>query len=270
MRIPKPSQPPARHKPPPISTKPERLSASEKKKLEKLGKRDGHHALPKQNEDGVWTSPLLQDEVNAYDEFCTFTWGELQKKHEGTYREIHHLCQEIHRTEESLDAQRKAAPPPPDLTARLNGEEKLSEPIVRTRRQREYEKQNAGYFSKLRQTEAALNQACRRLSELCSTTESAEKTTAMLCEQAVASTMKRVTVYWQGALKVHPMFDEIPPNPEVTLKSNAESDYFSQNRAIKDEAARILAHRHYIPSNAQNTNTRTEGYHVQKKRPSRR
>jgi DNA repair exonuclease SbcCD ATPase subunit len=216
-----------RAKPPPTSAAPEQLSATETRKLDKLGQRDGHHALPKQDETGSWISPLLQDEVNAYDAFCVFAWGELQEKHEQTHREISRLCQEIHRTEERLTAQRKAAPLPPDLSARLHGEENLSEQIIRNRRQREYEQQNAGYFSKLHQTETALDQARRQLSELHSAVQSAEKTTSMLCERAAGQATKRIIVYWQGALRTHPMYAAIPPVPEVVMQSNAEADYYN-------------------------------------------
>ena len=78
---------PAQKKPPPKTAKPEHLSVFEVKKLGKAGRLDGHHSLPKQGgEDGVWTSPLLRKEADAYDEYCTFVWGALQEKHEETHR----------------------------------------------------------------------------------------------------------------------------------------------------------------------------------------
>jgi len=272
MRIPKPAQTKPPPKPPPNSAKPEQLSVREVKKLTKAGKLDGHHSLPKEDEDGKWTSPLLQKEVNAYDEYSVFAWGELQEKHEKTHKEISHLCQEFHRMEEQLTALRKEVPLPPDLSARLNGEEKLSEKIVRKRRQNEFEEENAGYFNKLRQMEAKLDQTCRRLSEIHSTVQAAEKTTSMLCEREAGKAMKRITVYWQGALKTHPYYDEIPPTPEVSLESNAEADYYAQNQHVKEEAAQILQRGHYSSgSGSLTTNTRRmEGHHAFKQKQNRR
>jgi len=273
MKIPNPRAP-AQSKPPPNSGKPEQLSAHEVKKLTKAGKQDGFHSLPKQDENGVWSSPLLQKEADAYDEFCVFTWSELQQKHEQWHREISELCQEIHRIEERLDAQRKAAPPPPDLTERLAGEEKHSEKLIRTRRQREYEQENAKYFNVLRRIEGSLDEARRRLSELCGVVQAAEKTTAMLCERAAGQALKRITVYWQGALQTHPRFDEIPAVPEVTLESNAEADYHERNKAIMEEAKRVLARGQYTPNSsggpAANTTRRTEERHVTKKKQTRK
>ncbi|MDR1464755.1 MAG: hypothetical protein LBJ11_05585 [Oscillospiraceae bacterium] len=262
----KPTTAPARRKPPPSSNAPDQLSPAEARKLNKAGQRDGHHALPKQDENGIWTSPLLQKEVDAYDEFCVFTWGALQEKHEPTHREIDRLCQEIRRTEENLVTLRRNAPPPPDLTERQSGEEQLSEKLIRTRRQREYEHEHAAYFSKVNHAEATLEQACRRLSELYSTVQSAEKTTSLLCERAASTVQKRITAYWQGALKTHPYYDQIPPNPEVTFESNAETEYFHQNQQVKAEAARILARGQFAPAAHQ----RTEVHYVSKKKTSRR
>ncbi|MCL2123830.1 MAG: hypothetical protein FWH34_07025 [Desulfovibrionaceae bacterium] len=270
MKLPNPRAP-AQSKPPPKTAQPEPLSASEAKKLGKAGERDGHHGVPKQDENGAWTSPLVQKEANAYDAFCIFAWGELQEKQEGAYKEISRLCQEIHIVEERLTAQRKEAPPPPDLTERFNGEEKHSAKLIRTRRQREYELENAAYFSKLKQTEASLDNACRRLSELQSTVQSAEKTTSMQCECAASRATERITVYWQGALKTHPLYDRIPPIPEITLESNAESDYQGRNRAVREEAALILSRKPTTSGGAAANTRRTEdNHHAPKKKPTRK
>ncbi|MDR1408983.1 MAG: hypothetical protein LBJ12_01645 [Oscillospiraceae bacterium] len=45
------------------------------RKLSKAGGLGGHHALPKQVEDGVRISLLLRKEADAYDEYCIFAWG---------------------------------------------------------------------------------------------------------------------------------------------------------------------------------------------------
>ena len=240
MKLPNPRAP-AQPKPPLKTAQPEQLSKSEAKKLDKAGQRDGHHSLPKQDEEGVWTSPLLQKEADAYDESCVHAWGDLQEQHERTHKEIIRLCQEYHRLEERLAAQRRNAPAPADLTVRLRGEELHSEKLIRTRRQREFERENAAYFTELKRNETALDDTCRRLSDLQSTVQAAEKSTAMLCEQGASRALKRATIYWNGALRSHPLFDSIPPTPEISLESDAEANYFTQNRAAKEEAARILS-----------------------------
>jgi len=219
------------------------LGFIETARLRSHGKRDGHHGLPKMDEAGVWTSPLLQKEANTYNEFCIFEWGELQAKHETKHKEIARLCQEIPRLEGQLEAHFQAAPPPPDLTERINGEETLSEYIIRSRRQREYEKRHSGYFNKTIQIENILEESYRKLSELLSVIQAAEKTTSMLCERSRGHTWQRIVVYWNGALQTHPKFRTIPPTPEICLESSAETEYFSLNQSIQDEAKSILASR---------------------------
>jgi len=259
MKTPKLSRPPPQPRQPPSRASPEQLSFFQVTKLTKAGKRDGHHSLPKQEEDGMWNSPTLSKEANAYDEFCVYAWSDLQEAHEQKFREIGHLCQEIGRLEEQIATQRKLAPPPPDLSARLHGEEMLSEKIVRTRRQREFDKDNAQYYGELKRMENTLDQTCRRLSEILNTVQAAEKTIAMNCGVAAGNALKRLTIYWHGALLTNPY--DIPPTPEISLESNAEEEYHEHNRHIKEEAARILSRGNYMP--------RMEVNHVSKQKKNR-
>jgi len=272
MKLPKPSRPPPQSKPSP--SKPEQLSVREVSKLTKAGRQDGFHSLPKKDEEsGLWNSPLLQQEANAYDEFCVYTWGELQQEHEQSHREISSLCQEIRQIEERLLAKRKEAPPPPDLAVRLRGEEKQSDALISRRRQNEYENANAKYFGELRRMESALDQTRSRLSEIHGMVQAAERTTAMTCERAAGSAMQRVTIYWQGALRTHPYFSEMPPTPEIALESDAQADYHAQNKHIREEAERILSRGHYTPSSGgptANTTRRTEGRNVTQKKTTRK
>ena len=256
----KPPHPPAHKKLAPANPKPNQLTRFETSKLRRLGQQDGHHALPKQDENGIWTSPLLRKECGSYNEFCISAWTELQSRHEKNYKEIARLCQEIPMMEEQLIAHRNNAPPPADLTERINGEEKLSDYIIHNRRQREHEKRYSSYFSKLRQLESKIENSYRQLTDLQSIILAAEKTTRMLCEQSAGNTEQRIMVYWHGALSKHPKFKEIPPSPEIILESSAESDYSLQNKPIHDEANRILDHRKH-GGTITNIN-RTEEYYV--------
>ena len=232
----------------------------EERKLRNLGRRDGQRALPKQDENGIWTSPLLQKECGAYNEFCISAWSELQTKHENNYKEIARLCQEIPMIEEGLTAHRNNAPPPADLTERIKGEENLSAYIIRTRRQREHEKRHDSYFSKLRQLESKIDESYRQLTELQSIIQAAEKTVRMFCEQSAGIAEQRIMIYWNGALSKHPKFKTIPPTPDVILTSEAESNYLLMNKPIQDEAIRILEHRKHGGTSA--NISRTEGNHV--------
>ena len=243
MKPSNPPHPPANKKPSAAKTNPNQLTRFETSKLRRLGQQDGHHALPKQDENDIWTSPLLCKEYGTYNEFCISAWTELQTKHERNYKEIARLCQEIPMLEEQIAVHCNNAPPPADLTERINGEEKLSEYIIRNRRQREHEKRHSSYFSKLRQLENKIDDSYRQLTELQSIIQAAEKTTRMLCEQSAGNTAQRIVIYWHGALSKHPKFKEIPPTPEIILESNAESDYLAQNKPVKDETKRILEQR---------------------------
>ena len=262
MRNPKKPRISSRQKTPTAKTKPDQLGLLETYKLRRLGQQDGHRRLPKQDENGLWTSPLIRKECGTYDEFSIFTWKELQATHENHYKEIAELCQNIPILENQLAVHQNNAPPPADLTERIQGEEKLPEQIIRSRRRRDYEKHHSGYFSKLRNLESKLDEGYRRLAEMQSIIQAAEKTARMLCEQFAGKAEQRIITYWNGALKTHPKFKEIPPSPEIILESEAESDYLIQNNPIKDETNRILEHRKHGGTVA-NTG-RTEEYDVSK------
>jgi len=253
MQHPKQAFPPARKNRTPKKQKPDSLSVFEISKLGKAGRSDGQHALPKQDENGAWISPHLQKETNTYNELCVLAWGELQEAHENDHKEINRLCQEIPRLEKQLTDCRESAPSLTDLSVRIKGEEKLSEHIVRKRRQREFEKNNAGYFRKLRQLEDSLEQNYRHLSELQSVVQAAENTTRLQCEQARSHTLQRIPVYWNNVLRVHPKFKIIPPVPKISLESNAEAEYFAQNKSIQSEAARLLSRGAGISKNSDRT-----------------
>jgi len=246
----------AHQKQTPKHTDSKNLGLIETARLRSLGKRDGHHGLPKQDETGVWTSPLLQKEVTAYNEFCIIIWGELQTKHEVKFKELANLFQEIPRIREQLDAQLRNAPPPPDLTERIKGEEMLSEYLIRSRRQREYEKRHSGYFNKLRQIEITLEESYQELSELLSAIQAAEKTVHLRCEQASEHALQRIAIYWSGVLRTHPRFKVIPPTPDICLEASAEAEYYSLNQSVQEEAQSILALSRHIQNDGKVVNSR--------------
>ena len=222
------------------------LGHFESVRLKNQGKRDGQHTLPQQNELGIWMSPFVHQEIERYNESCIFAWSELQSQYETKYQMLSRLCQQIPQQWEQLDRHRGDAPPPPDLTVRLKGEEGLCGYLVRNRRQREYEKRNASYFVKLYQLETDFNENYHHLSELNSEIQAVEKSTRMLCERTAGYITQRITTYWDGALKTHPKHKIIPPTPEITLVSNAETDYFNQNTEVIGKVKRLLALRENV------------------------
>jgi len=259
MPTPKPTSAPAQRKQVPEHVKFNDPGMFEAARLRSLGRKDGHHALPKQDEDGVWSSPHTHKEANAYNEFCISEWSGLQARHEVKHKEIARLCQEIPRLFEQLDTHRQNAPPPADLTERLKGEEGLSENIIRRRREREYQKYHIAYFSKARQLEAAIEESYRKLSEMQSVIHAAEKTTRMLCERSSGHVMQRVAIYWASCLKTHPKFKTIPPEPEITLSSTAEAEYFAQNKHIQEDIKRVSALRQRIQNDGMAVNNYRTG-----------
>ena len=235
-------------------------------RLRSQGKRDGHRGLPRQDENGVWTSPQLYKEITDYHEFCIAAWGGLQAKHEAKHKEITRLCQEIHRLGEQLCKHLNNAPPV-NLTERIRGEENLSESIVRNRRQREHNKRHNDYYSRQQQLEAALEEHYCQLAELQSVIQAAEKTVRMQCKRSQGRAIQRITVYWNAALRAHPQFKTIPPTPEITLESDsAEAEYFAHNQPLWDEVKKVLVLRQRMANDGMTVNmNRTEGCYAKQK-----
>ena len=245
MSTPKPPRGLSRQKQMLKHAKSRRLSVLEAAQMRSLGRKDGSRSLPRIDESGIWLSPLLRRETDAYSEFCAFAWGSLQTKLEFSHKEIERLCRDIDRLEAHLNLRRKNMPPL-DLSVRLRGEEGLANHITRTRRQKEYERRHGEYLNELRRAEDALSENYQQLAEHQSIVQSAEQMTRMVCERVYGNTKQRCDAYWDGALSTHLQADSLPPAPNILPESDAESVYLSQHETTEIAAGKMLAHNNRV------------------------
>lgn len=123
--------------------------------------------MPRQSGGNGWDSPHLQNEIVAYSEFCTHTWGTTQLDLKEDYTAVGTLLDGIKHKEEMVNNLRQEVgqPPEPSYFVRKNGEESLSDHQVRARRGRELAREQAPHYNKIKTLEEEIMRAYTEVSE---------------------------------------------------------------------------------------------------------
>jgi len=210
----------------------------------RLGRQDGKAGLPRPSDEGVWDSPQLNREANAYSEFCSLEWGAIQLDLKDDYAAVGTLIDDIRRQEEALERLRQNPPPKPDESeapVRMPGEEHLSDGQVCARRRREKEAESRPYYEKLRSMEEKLRAAYVELDGRHNRIIEVNNGARLICQRLKRHCEQRLAVYWNAAIRVHPQRASMPAQPEPLPESEAEVTYLAQHKMLEEEAVNMLA-----------------------------
>ena len=220
------------------------LRAAERLFLWLAGWRDGVRGLPALNEEGVWTSPHLNRECNAYEEYCAKTWGRQQIKLETRYSALSHLLRSCERAsrEYSTSQVELAAQEAEALSqgARKKGEDGLTEQQIAIRRAREQKKRLAAVRARVREAEAKLETTLDNLTSLHTDLLETEHSTRMACGRIREHTLQRADAYWNSALRRHKNRDQLPLTPHLICMDRAEAQYRKSHEALMRQAEEVI------------------------------
>ena len=221
------------------------LRLTERLSLWVAGRRDGRRGLPALDEDGIWNSPLLHRERDAYEEFCARTWGRQQLDLEGNYaalsrliRNYEHAIRECGEAEAALNLRQAAEQSSGNL--RKKGEDGLTEAQVASRRSREREQRLASYRAGVGEARVKREKALEELAVLHAELLEAEHSGRMACGRVREHTLQRADAYWNAALRCHRNRDKLPLSPNMICMDSAEEQFMKSHEVMMKQAEELL------------------------------
>lgn len=222
------------------------LSNREIKVLERNGRLDGIKGLPKEDENGIWTSAFIEGEVHSCQEKCNMLWGSLQISMEKTYAEMDSIVDKIvknRRRLEDLENDITVNSNPEVLRARKNGEEALAESIVIARRRKEQERIVQPMKTEKARLIAINDSLYERLAGLRGIAKEATTAVKINTQRLEEHTGQRINAYWNAAFDKHPAKSEMPPMFKVSISCTGEHTYVEGHQNIEDKVIDLLSSR---------------------------
>ena len=220
-----------------------RLGLLEMLHMKIIGQADGKIGIPKQTDDGVWTSGTICKEITAYEEFCDKIWGDLQIRLHWGHSRSDVLVDELLRLEEKIKTVQSEEENYETNTLspnyRKRGEDNLSDSQIAARRKREASKEREQRLAKLARLQEAYEEKYEELSFLHGFIVESSNAARHICERVMNHTKQRIDVYWRAAYRVHPDNDSMPVVIAPLKQSNAESTYL-ENHEGHDSAISAL------------------------------
>ncbi|MBO4926724.1 MAG: hypothetical protein J5379_00515 [Clostridiales bacterium] len=227
------------------------LSKQEKKLMKKLGKTDGRNGLPRKADNGVVTSPIIDQMVNEFEEYNLRSWTLHEVKILDYLTELRIALDRVKDAEqacalaqEELDAISASLDSLPIEVK--DGESKLSKEAVTMRRVREREKEKASYVSRVKQKKAELSSCVNTIFNTRSLIYEANNANRMVTEKVLYHTRQKLDYYWNFAMKKHPDKLKLPVLPTaIIIIPKGEITYFEHHREVLLEADEILKKYNY-------------------------
>lgn len=167
------------------------------------GYRDGRYGLPKEDEEGEWTSPRIQKEMNACNESHRKIYGTMQIRLERRYRRANELVDKLavyERRIEELTEQKPTPPTDAELKLRMHGEEGLSDSQVQRRRRREYNLEREKYSTLTIKLKERAEKELEELIELRSYLLQVNNEAELVCDRIMSHIQQRIDFYWNAAI----------------------------------------------------------------------
>ncbi len=210
--------------------KPEKVGFFEKIPLKIAGKKDGKRGIPKEDKNGNWTSPLIERELRAYDEFESKTYRNLQIEQRENYSELGKILDTLQNLEKDIEiinkdiSEAEAVENMIDIK-RMPGERSLTDVQVRMRRLNESAKRIRPLKDQLKSLLSLHRSKKVEFSEIYQNIYEEINNARMVCEKNKKHIYQRIIVYWDAAYKKHPEKEDMPVLPEMDIKSDAETVY---------------------------------------------
>lgn len=208
-----------------------RLGPVESLHMRLLGRADGMLGLPREQANHVCTSPLIQKELNAQQEYRERVWGAAQIDLEPFHMRCESLLTVIAAQNRKLEAAqgRFTVIDANALSARKRGEEALSNEQIAARRRRELDRENAKVRAEVLEIEQTAETYYEELSVIHCFIAESENTAKLTCERMMDHTRQRIDAYWRAAMKVHPSCAEMPALPMLSRECEAEAAYMDRH-----------------------------------------
>ena len=219
--------------------KTDRLGFFETIHMKRLGRSDGKIGLPRPSENGEWTSTRKDLEVDAYQEKTGKIWGELQLCLNENYSRREILLDRLLQLQAEIIKLQNMADALPQK-ARKPGEEDLPDDLVRTRREREAGKANAPKHAKLATLRREYEETLGELIELHRSILETDHAARHASDRIKSHTIRRIGVYWNSALRVHPQGVGMPSCPEPLPPARGEAVYKENHQLQNDKIERLL------------------------------
>jgi hypothetical protein len=172
---------------------PKQLGMFEAWSMRRRGRRDGRLGLPRQNSDGEWLSPQIEQELSWLNEMTQRVWQRFSAVTANLYIESKKLQLHLEQLKTKFESVSDCS--------RYIGEEDIDASVVRIRRQIER--------AEIAEAEIRLAEKLQEISEL-------ESQTKYVCTQAKSRTRQRLALYWLGCLRTNPNSEQMPPAPPLS------------------------------------------------------
>ena len=203
---------------------------------------DGRNGIPKENQEGLWVSSIINKEKNRYEEYCTKMWGSKEIE----LREIFERCEVlkkeiplmVRRLECAREQEKKSEPV---LIERKHGEEELSDNQVAARRKREEAKRKKLNHAEVAKLESELLEEYNELLETYNYSIEIANGIRFICSRVLKHSNQRLDIYWRAVLKVHPENERMPMVVFELGKPQAEEMYLEKHKGISEEVLYVLS-----------------------------
>ena len=215
------------------------LGLLEKRRLISVGRADGLRSLPRKTEDGVYTSPYIEREINYYVEFTYKTYASLQVEIESEFSRLGYLMDSISRASEELEQLRKELEDQRSTTlnkVRKNGESRLTDSQVVSRRLAEKAKLLDPLVKRENELKSLIKDEIDEFMKIRAKIIEDNNSTRLICSRVRERINQRILVYWDAALVKD---SKIPVVPTIELKSDAEEVYLGPHKAFLDDVDRF-------------------------------
>lgn len=189
---------------------------------------DGLRELPMVNAEGLWLSPFMVKEKDAYDKFCSSIWTDLQMENKDLYAKAEESADKMHRLEAALKEARKglhdAVCVEEDVeVVRKTGEDQLTEEQVKRRRKQEKMKRFTPLVNNIKDLEEQVGKEVDKLIKIYPKLSEDIETTKMLCDCGKEHMKQRLDVYWNAALYKHPNHASMPAGPGLIPETGCKA-----------------------------------------------
>ena len=215
------------------------LGLLEKRRLISIGRSDGSRSLPRKTDDGVYTSPYIEREINSYVEFTYKTYASLQVEIESEFSRLGYLMDSIGRASreleeisKELEIQKSAAL----NKVRKNGESRLTDAQVISRRLSEKAKLLDPIVKRESELKTIIKDEIDEFIKIRAKIIEDNNSTRLICNRVRERINQRILVYWDAALVKD---SKIPVVPAIELKSDAEEVYLGPHKAFLDDVERF-------------------------------
>lgn len=216
------------------------LGPVEKITMTYAGRIDGKKNLLRCNENGIWQSSTLKQEVDSYEEFCAEQMGKLKLQEEDEFKKLNILFDQViplrKKLLESKNLLRNAMDEEVDLTSRKEGEDNLTEVQVTARRNREREESLRPFKDAVSKYDKELSNTVESIFTSLSQIKESFDSTVKITNRILQHSQRRIDVYWHSAIRY---ISELPALPNITFSNMSEQSFADHYEKLVEKAENL-------------------------------